>query len=115
MSKLPIHRAAAPKIKDKLTRGLGGLPQVEIIRPWRGYTVGARIRPPGVLRQVLLQQKIVKTVEDKPARKATRKPAKKAVKSETLALKKEPIVHSDDKPDEDPVSVEGTGKEEKED
>jgi len=33
MSKLPIHRAAAPKIKDKITRGLKELPEVEIIRP----------------------------------------------------------------------------------
>ena len=68
MSKLPIHRAARPKIKDKVTRGLGNLPQVEIVRPWRGYAVGAIIRPPGVLRQVLVDQKIGVLVIDKPKR-----------------------------------------------
>ena len=68
MSKLPIHRAARPKIKDKVTRGLGNLPRVEIVRPWRGYAVGAIIRPPGVLRQVLVDQKIGVLVIDKPKR-----------------------------------------------
>jgi hypothetical protein len=62
VSKLPIHRAAKPKITDKITRGLKQLPQVVIIRPWRGYAVGAVIQPPGVLRDVLLQQKFAKLV-----------------------------------------------------
>ena len=82
MSKLPIHRAAPSKIKDKITRGLGNLPEVEILRPWRGYAVGARIRPPGVLRQVLVDQKIAALVsvlaeklkvENKPKRGRPRK------------------------------------------
>ena len=68
MSKLPIHRAAKPKIKDKLTRGLGNLPRVEILRPWRGYAVGAIIRPPGVLRQVLVDKGYGALVVDKPKR-----------------------------------------------
>ena len=54
MSKLPIHRAATPKIKDKITRGLDSLPQVELIQKWSGYSVGHIIRPYGALRQVLL-------------------------------------------------------------
>ena len=66
MSKLPIHRAAAPKIKDKISRGIKQLPEVEIIRTWRGYPVGARIRPVGVLRQVLMSQKIAVMVADIP-------------------------------------------------
>ena len=78
MNKLPIHRAAAPKIKDKITRGLDSLPQVEIIRPWRGYSVGAIIRPAGVLRQVLLQDKIGRLFVEKPVKVLKKKPAKKA-------------------------------------
>ena len=66
MSKLPIHRAAKPKIKDKITRGLANLPRVEILRPWRGYAVGAIIRPPGVLRQVLVDKGYGALVVDKP-------------------------------------------------
>ena len=78
MSKLPIHRAAPSKIKDKIKRGLGNLPEVEILRPWRGYAVGARIRPPGVLRQVLVDQKIAALVsvlaeQQKPKRGRPRK------------------------------------------
>jgi hypothetical protein len=68
MSKLPIHRAAKPKIKDKITRGLGNLPRVEIVRPWRGYAVGAIIQPPGVLRQVLVDKGYAVLVVDKPKR-----------------------------------------------
>ena len=81
MSKLPIHRAAAPKIKDKITRGLKELPEVEIIRPWRGYIVGARIRPPGVLRDVLMQQKYARLVNEKPKEpvKVVKKKVKNAV------------------------------------
>ena len=85
MSKLPIHRAAAPKVHDKVNRGLKSLPQVELIRPWRGYAVGARIRPPGVLRQVLMQQKIAKMVEDKP--NVIAKPPVNAVHKKTAAKK----------------------------
>ena len=82
MSKLPIHRAAAPKIKDKITRGLKDLPEVIIIRPWRGYGVGARIRPPGVLRQVLLQQNIAEMLDAKP---------EKLVKAKAKKVKKEKV------------------------
>ena len=81
MSKLPIHRAATPKIKDKITRGLDSLPQVELIRPWRGYRVGAIIRPPGVLRQVLLQQKIGQMYVE-PAKAVKKKAAPVEVKED---------------------------------
>jgi hypothetical protein len=83
VNKLPIHRAAQPKVSDKISRGLKQLPAVEIIRPWRGYSVGAVIRPPGVLRDVLLQQKYGRLVKaapaekPKPAPRKTRKPAAK--------------------------------------
>jgi len=69
MSKLPIHRAAKPKIKDKITRGLDFLPEIEIIRPYRGYPVGAIIRPYGVLRSVLIDNKIARLVESKDVEK----------------------------------------------
>jgi hypothetical protein len=81
VSKLPIHRAAKPKIADKITRGLKQLPQVEIIRPWRGYAVGAVIQPPGVLRDVLLQQKFAKMV-------VAKKPVN--VKAKTPRIEAEP-------------------------
>ena len=83
MSKLPIHRAMKPKTKDKLTRGLKQLPEVEFIRPWQGYVVGARIQPPGVLRQVLMQQKYAKLVEAKPKAPVQNTAPKLAVKKET--------------------------------
>ena len=89
MSKLPIHRAARSKSKDKITRGLGSLPQVEMLRPWRGYPVGARIRPPGVLRQVLLQQNIAALVSDKPKKSAPKKVSPKVEEPKAEVVKEE--------------------------
>ena len=66
MNKLPLHKIMQPKIKDKITRGLKQLPEVEFVRPYGGYIVGARIRPPGGLREVLMNQKYAKLVEDEP-------------------------------------------------
>lgn len=94
MSKLPIHRAAAPKVHDKLNRGLKQLPQVEIIRPWRGYAVGAVIQPPGVLRDVLLQQKFVKMVEVKKIIEDA--PKKKAPVKKKVVVKKVPAEKTED-------------------
>jgi len=95
MTKLPIHRAAKPKIKDKITRGLGNLPLVEIVRPWRGYAVGARIRPPGTLRQVLVDQRIAVLVQDKPKRGRP----KKVVEEKVELVKVEPVKIEPVKPD----------------
>lgn len=39
------------------TGRLGGRIRVRIMRPWRGYPVGAVIQPPGAMRQILLQAK----------------------------------------------------------
>jgi hypothetical protein len=36
---------------------IGGRIGVRIMRPWRGYPVGAVINPPGAMRQILLQAK----------------------------------------------------------
>ena len=99
MSKLPIHRAVKPKIQDKTSRGLASLPQVEIIRPWQGYLVGAVIRPPGALRHVLLQQKYIKLVDPvkkESAKKVAKKVAKKApvIDKESPAVDKE--THAED-------------------
>lgn len=66
MNKLPLHKTMQPKIKDKITRGLKQLPEVEFVRPWSSYIVGARIRPPGGLREVLMHQKYAKLVEEEP-------------------------------------------------
>ena len=102
MSKLPIHRAAKPKIKDKLTRGLGNLPRVEILRPWRGYAVGAIIRPPGVLRQVLVDKGYGALVVDKPKRGRPKK-VKDTVPEPVAEVKEEQETPPETEPDDAPV------------
>jgi hypothetical protein len=45
-------------MKNRINTGkLGAGIRVRILRPWRGYPVGAIIAPPGGLRQILLQAK----------------------------------------------------------
>lgn len=45
-------------IGTKINTGkIGSRIRVRIMRPWRGYPVGAVIAPPGAMRQILLQAK----------------------------------------------------------
>jgi len=97
MSKLPIHRAAMPKVADKLSRGLSSLPEVVVIRPYHGYPVGAKFRPTGVLRQVLLQQKYVEMADVKVD--VTPKPEKRK-KAKTNTDEAVDVVESTDEPTE---------------
>jgi len=63
MNKLPLHKASPPKIVDKLSRGFNKLPVVELIRPWQAFPVGYRFKPPGGLREVLMQKQYIKMAE----------------------------------------------------
>lgn len=55
------------------TGRLGGRIRIRITRPWRGYSVGAIIDPPGGARQILLQardqmgNRVAEIVDDTPA------------------------------------------------
>ena len=43
---------------SKINTGkITGKVRVRILRPWRGYAVGAVIKPPGALAQIVLQTK----------------------------------------------------------
>ena len=80
MSKLPTHRAAAPKMHDKLSFGSKKLLLVEIIRPYGFYPVGHRFRPPGTLRDVMMDRKVIRLVDEKAEEQAKKAPAKKTRK-----------------------------------
>ena len=45
-------------MKSKINTGkITGKVRIRILRPWRGYAVGAVIKPPGALAQIVLQTK----------------------------------------------------------
>ena len=46
--------------------------QVEFVQAWRGYRVGQRIMPNGVLRDWLVKAGLVKVIEDTPEEVKTR-------------------------------------------
>jgi len=63
------------------TSKITGKIRIRIIRPWRGYPVGAVIKPPGAMRQILLQAKdqlgnrVAEVVEEEEAPPAAAKPS----------------------------------------
>jgi hypothetical protein len=61
-----------------MSRSLGGKIRVCIKRRWRGYPVGAVIKPPGALRKMLLQDG---TAEVMPEEAAAVEQAEEAVES----------------------------------
>jgi len=81
-TKLAVHRAAKSKVRDKL-------PTMRLLRPWRGYPVGATIRPAGLLRDVLVQEgigEVVEEVKDPPVEtvKAAKKEPEPEIEAEDL-------------------------------
>ena len=75
------------------TSKITGKIRIRIMRPWRGYPVGAVIKPPGAMRQMLLQAKdqlgnhVAEEVEEEEATQVAAKPttAQAAASSEKPA------------------------------
>ena len=78
-------------MKNRINTGkLGAGIRVRILRPWRGYPVGAIIDPPGGLRQILLQAKDqlgrqVASIEPEPKPQSSSEKPKKATTAAVTA------------------------------
>jgi hypothetical protein len=81
------------------TSKITGKIRIRIIRPWRGYPVGAVIKPPGAMRQILLQAKdqlgnrVAEEVEEEAADPVAAKAA-----TPVVVVSEKPIVQEERKP-----------------
>ena len=84
------------------TSKITGKVRIRITRPWRGYPVGAVIKPPGALRQMLLQAKdqlgnrVAEIVEEEVNRPVIAKPAE--VENKAVAIENKAVVSDGSSP-----------------
>jgi len=81
------------------TSKITGKIRIRIIRPWRGYPVGAVIKPPGAMRQILLQAKdqLGNRVAEEVQEEAADPVAGRAATPVVVVIEK-PIVQEERKP-----------------